>query len=62
MSKIKMEIIDAEINLEWNYDTFNTECPICTNSLYEPSVESKNVMLVLIVVNMAIILNVSING
>lgn len=36
-----MEIIHAEINLEWNYDTFNTECPICTNSLYEPSVESK---------------------
>ena len=41
MSKIKIEIIDAKINLEWNYDTFNYDCPICTNSLYEPSVESK---------------------
>ena len=41
MSKPNIEIVSASLELEWEYNTFNNECPICQNSLYEPSVESK---------------------
>ena len=38
----KMEIVDFNLCLEWDYDTYNQECPICTNSLHEPSVDSNS--------------------
>ena len=37
-----MEIVDFNLCLEWDYNTYNQECPICTNSLHEPSVESNS--------------------